>query len=277
MAKVLELQFQHQSFQWISGWFPLGLTGLISLLSKEPLKSLLQHDNSKPSIVQHSAFFMVQLLHPYKTAGKTIALIIQNFFGKVMSLLFNMLPRFVIPFLPRNKCLLILWPKSTVCRDFGDQKNQPPPPFIWHEMMDLNAMILVFWMLSFKPTFSLSSFTLIKRLFTSSLLSAIRVVSSAYLRLLIFLLAILIQVCDLFSPTFCMMYSAYKLNKQGNSIQPWHTPFPILKRQSIVLCMVLITASYPVYRFLKRQVKWFGTPISLRIVHSLLWSPQSRL
>ena len=127
MAKVLELQFQHQSFQWISGWFPLGLTGLISLLSKEPLKSLLQHDNSKPSIVQHSAFFMVQLLHPYKTAGKTIALIIQNFFGKVMSLLFNMLPRFVIPFLPRNKCLLILWPKSTVCRDFGDQKNQPPP------------------------------------------------------------------------------------------------------------------------------------------------------
>ena len=127
MAKVLELQFQHQSFQWISGWFPLGLTGLISLLSKEPLKSLLQHDNSKPSIVQHSAFFMVQLSHPYKTAGKTIALIIQNFFGKVMSLLFNMLPRFVIPFLPRNKCLLILWPKSTVCRDFGDQKNQPPP------------------------------------------------------------------------------------------------------------------------------------------------------
>ena len=131
MAKVLELQFQHQSFQWISGWFPLGLTGLISLLSKEPLKSLLQHDNSKPSIVQHSAFFMVQLSHPYKTAGKTIALIIQNFFGKVMSLLFNMLPRFVIPFLPRNKCLLILWPKSTVCRDFGDQKNQPPPPHLF--------------------------------------------------------------------------------------------------------------------------------------------------
>ena len=79
-------------------------------------------------------------------------------------------------------------------------------------------MILVFCMLSFKPTVSLSTF--IKRPFSSSSLSAIRVVSSAYLRLLIFLLAILIPACALSSPAFYMMYSAYKLNKQGDNIQP---------------------------------------------------------
>jgi len=88
-------------------------------------------------------------------------------------------------------------------------------------------------MLSIKPTFSLSSFTFIKRLFSSSSLSAVTVVSSAYLRLLIFLLAIFIPVYASSSPAFHMMYSAYKLNKQGDNIQPWHTPFPIWN-QSIV-------------------------------------------
>ena len=81
-------------------------------------------------------------------------------------------------------------------------------------------IILVFWMLSFKPTLSLASCTFIKRLFNSSLLSAIRVVSSAYLRLLIFLLAILIPACASSSQAFLMMYSAYNLNKQGDNIQP---------------------------------------------------------
>ena len=100
-------------------------------------------------------------------------------------------------------------------------------PSICHEVMGLDAMILVFWMLSFKPTFSLSSFTFIKRLFSSSLLSGIRVVSSAYLRLLIFLLAVLIPVCASSSPAFLLMYSAYKLNKQGDNMQPWHTLCPI--------------------------------------------------
>ena len=89
--------------------------------------------------------------------------------------------------------------------------------------MGLDAVILVFWMLSFKSAFSLSSFTLIKRLFSSSLLSAIRVISSAYLRLLIFLLAILIPVCESSSPTFHKMYSANKLSKQSDNIQLWHT------------------------------------------------------
>ena len=89
--------------------------------------------------------------------------------------------------------------------------------------MGLDAMILVFWMLSFKPTFSLSSFTLIKRLFRSSSLSAIRVVSSAYMRLLIFLPAILIPAYASSSPAFLMMYSAYKLNKQGDNMSPLMT------------------------------------------------------
>src|SRR5574337_1740393 len=93
-------------------------------------------------------------------------------------------------------------------------------------------------MLSFKPAFSLSTFTFIKRIFSSSL-SAIRVVSSAYLRLLIFLLEILFPVCASSSPVFLMIYSAYKLNKQGDNIQPRHTPFPIWK-QSVVSCPVLL-------------------------------------
>ena len=99
-------------------------------------------------------------------------------------------------------------------------------------------MILVFWVLSFKSVFSLSSFTFIRRLFSSSSLSAIRVVSSAYLRLLTFLPAILTPACASFSPAFLMMYSAQKLNKQGDNIQPWYTPFPIWN-QSVVPCPVV--------------------------------------
>ena len=71
------------------------------------------------------------------------------------------------------------------------------------------------------------------------------------------------------------MYSAYKLNKQGDNIQPWHTPFPIWN-QSIVPCLVLTVASWPAYRFLKRQVRWSGIPNYLRIFHSLLWSTQAK-
>ena len=93
--------------------------------------------------------------------------------------------------------------------------------------MGPDAMIFVFWMLNFKPTFSLSPFNFIKRLFSSSSLSPIRMVLSVYLRLLIFLPAILIPACASSSLAFHMMYSAYKLNKQGSNIQPWCTPFPI--------------------------------------------------
>ena len=87
--------------------------------------------------------------------------------------------------------------------------------------------------------------------------------------------AILISACASSSPAFLMMYSAYKLNKQGDNIQPWCTPFPIWN-QSVVPCPVLTVASWPAYRFLKRQVRWSGIPISFRIFHSLLWSTQSK-
>ena len=92
----------------------------------------------------------------------------------------------------------------------------------------------------------------------------IRVVSSAYLRLLIFLPAILTPVCASSGPAFCMMYSAYKLNNQGDNIQPWRTPLPIWN-QSVVSCPVLTVASWPAYRFLRRLVRWSGSPISWRI------------
>ena len=156
----------------------------------------------------------------------------------------------------------------TICSDFGAQKIKSDTvstvsPSISHEVMGPDAMIFVFWMLSFKPTFSLYSFTFTKRLFSSSSLSAIRVVSSAYLRLLIFLLAILIPACASSSLAFLMMYSAYKLNKQGHNIQPWRTPFPIWN-QSVVPCQVLTVVSWPAYWFLKRQVRSSGIPVSFR-------------
>ena len=153
-----------------------------------------------------------------------------------------------------------------------------------------------------------------KRLFSSSSFFAIRVVSSAYSRLLIFLLLLLsrfsrVRLCatpwtaayqaslsmglsrqehwsglpfpspDIspsnFDPAyassslaFCMMYSTWKLNKQGDNIQPWCTPFPIWN-QSVVPCSVLTVASWPAYRFLRRQVRWSGIPISLKIFHRI--------
>ena len=203
------------------------------------------------------------------TTGKTIALTRWIFVGKVMSLLFNMLSQLVITFLPRSKPLFISWLQSPSAVILEPQKINSDTvstvsPSISHEVMGPDAMILVFWILSFKPTFSLSYFTFIKRLFSSSSLSAIRVVSSAYLRLLIFLPEILIPACASSSPAFHMMYSAYKLNKQGDNIQPWRTPSPIWN-QSVVPCLVLAVATWPAYRFLRRQVRWSGIPISWRI------------
>ena len=174
-------------------WFDL-------LAVQGTLKSLLQHHGSKELNLHHSAFFIVQLSHPYMTTGKTKPLTRQTFVGKVMSLLLNMLSRLVITFLPRSKCLLISWLQSPSAVILGPPKIKSDTvstvsSSISHEVMGLDAMIFVFLMLSFKPTFSLSSFTFIKRLFSSSSLSSIRVVSFAYLRLLIFLLAILIPAC----------------------------------------------------------------------------------
>ena len=140
------------------------------LAIQRTLKSILQHHSSKASILWCSAFFTVQLSHPYMTTGKTIAMTRQTFVVKVMSLLLNMLSRLVITFLPRSKCLLISWLQSPSAMILEPKKIKPDSvstvsPSISHDMMEPDAMILVFWMLSFKPNFSLSSFTFIKRKF----------------------------------------------------------------------------------------------------------------
>ena len=143
------------------------------------LKSLFPHHSSKASILQCSAFITVQLSHPYMTTGKTIALTRRTFVGKVMSLLLNIVSKLVITFLPRSKRLLISWlqsPSAVILesRKIKSDTVSTVSPSISHEVMGPDAMIFVFWMLSFKPTFSLSTFIFIKRLFSSSSLSAIR-------------------------------------------------------------------------------------------------------
>ena len=178
-----------------------------------------------------------------------------------MSLL--MLSKLVIVFLPRSKHLLIscLQSPSAVILEPPKIKSftvSIVSPSICHEVLGSDAMILIFWMLSFKPTFPLSSFTFIKRLF-SSLLSSISVVLSAHLRLLMFLLAILIPACASSILVFL-----------SDNIQPWRTPF-LIWNQSGVPWPMLTVAAWPAYRFLRRQVRWSGIPASWRIFHSLLW------
>ena len=165
----------------------------------------------KESGVLKNWFFWILLFKTNKQ--KIIFLTIWTFVDKVMSLLFNMLSRLVITFFLRSKCLLISWLQSPSAVILEPPKIKSDTvstvyPSICHEKVGPDAMILLFWMLGFKPTFSLSTFTFIKRLFSSSSLSAMRVVSSAYLRLLIFLPAILIPACASSSPVFLMMYSA---------------------------------------------------------------------
>ena len=166
----------------------------------------------------------------------------------------------------------------TICRDFGAQENKVthcfhcfPVYLPWDQMPW--SLFFECWVLS--QLFSLSSSILIKRLFSSSLLSAIMVVLSAYLRLLLFIRAIFLLACDSCSPAFCVMYSAYKFNKQGDNIHPCHTPFPIWN-QSMVPCPVLTVASWPAYRFLRSQVRWSVIPISLRIFRCLLQPTESK-
>ena len=206
----------------LSSWYP------------RDSQSLLQDHSLKASILEHSVFFMVQCSHPYVPTGKTIALTIQTFISSDVSA-FNMLSRFVMAFLPKNNNLLISWLQSPSAVIWEPKKIKAviASDFslsICHEVMTLDIMILDFWMLCFKSAFSLSSFSLIKRLFSSSSLSAIRVVSSPYLRLFIFLPAVLIPVCDLSILTFHMMCFAYKLNKQDDNILLFYTPFPIWKQ-----------------------------------------------
>ena len=141
----------------IQDWFPLGWTIWISLQSKDSQESSANH-SSKESILQHLVFYMVWFSHPYLTTGKTIALTIRTCVGKVMSLLSNMLSRLVIGFLPRSKCVLISWLQSPSVVILEPPKIKSVTvstvsPAISHEVMGPDAMISVFWTLSFKPTF----------------------------------------------------------------------------------------------------------------------------
>ena len=143
---------------WSFGFSPSNeYSGLISfridwfdlLAVQGTLKSLLQHHSSKASILQCSVYFIVQLSHPYTTLGKTRALTIWTFVGKVMSLLFNMLSRFVIAFLPRCKHLLISWPQSPSAGILEPKKIKSVtvsivPPSVCHEVMGLDASILAY-------------------------------------------------------------------------------------------------------------------------------------
>ena len=181
-----------------------------------------------------------------------------------MSLLSNKLSRFVIAFLPRSKHLLISWlpspsavilePKNLVCHYFHCFSIYLP----WSD--GAGCYDLQFWMLSFKPTFSPSFHPhpeALQFLFTFCHKSGVICVSEV----VDISPGNLNYTCASSTPAFRMMCSAYKLNKQGDNIQPWHIAFPIWN-QSVVPCPVLTVASWPAYRFLKRQVRWSGIPIS---------------
>ena len=195
-----------------------------------------------------------------------------------MSLLFNMGFRLLITFLPWSKRLIILWLQSLSAVILEPQKikSQFPlfPPSISHEVMGPDAMILVCWKLSFKPTFSLFSFTFIKRLFSYSALyhkggaiciSQIIDISPGNLDS---------SLCFI-QPNILHNVLCIHLNEQGDNIQPGPTPF-LIWNQSVVPCPVLSVASWTAYRILRRQVRWSAIPISWKIFHSLLWSTQSK-
>jgi len=148
-SKYWSFSFIISPFNEYSGLISLRMDWLDLLAVQGTLKSLLQHHSSKTSVLQHSAFFIVQLLYPYMTTGKTIALTRWTFVGKVMSLLSNMLSRFVIAFLPRNKHLLISWLQSPSAVILEPKKIKSVTVFIifppiCHEVMRPDGMILVF-------------------------------------------------------------------------------------------------------------------------------------
>ena len=198
----------------------------------------------------------------------------------MMFLLFNMLSRYIIVFLQRSKNLLIFMTAITVFSDFGAQENKAchwfccfPIYLPWSDGTRCHDLSFFECWVSSQLFQSLSPSTRDSSVLSLSLCFSFRVISSAYLRLLIFLLEILITACDSSRLAFLMMYSVYKLNKQGDNIHPWCTPFPILN-QFIVPCSVIIVACWPAHRFLSRQVRWAAIPNSLRTFHSLLWSIQ---
>ena len=145
----MEFSFSISPSNEYSGLISFRMDWLDLLAVQGTLKSLLQHHSSKTSILQHSAFLIVQLSHPYMTTGKTIALTRQTFVGKVMSLLFNKLSRLVLAFLPRSKRLLISWLQSPSTVTFEPPKIKfltvsVISPSICHGVMGPDSMILVF-------------------------------------------------------------------------------------------------------------------------------------
>ena len=157
MGKVLELHFQHQSFQWIFRVISFRMDSLDLLAVQGTLKSLLQHHSSKTTILRCLAFLTLafQLSYLYMITGKLIALTVWTFVGKVISLLFNMLSRFVIAYLPRSNCILISWQQEPFIEILEPPKIKSVTVFlsICHEVMGPDTMIFIFWMLSFKSLF----------------------------------------------------------------------------------------------------------------------------
>ena len=204
----------------IQDWFPLGWTDLISLQSKGLSRVLSNTTVQKHHFSSVQPYLWTHLLWTTTLTSacdywKKHTLTIWTFVGKLMSLLFNMLSKFLMALLPRSRHFLNFMPAVTIHSDFGARENHVCHyfhcfPIICLAVVGLGSMILVFWMLSFKPAFSLSSFTLIKRLFSSSSLSAIRVVPSAYLRLFIFLPAVLIPTCA--SPVWHFVWCTLHIN-----------------------------------------------------------------
>ena len=149
VAKVWSFSFNVSPSSEYPGLISFRMDWLDLLAVQGTLKSLLQHHSSKASIFQCSAFFTVQLSHPYMTTGKTIALTRQTFVGKVMSLLFNILSRLIITFLPRSERLLISWlqsPSAVILepKKFKSDTVSTVSPSIYHEVMGPDAVIFIF-------------------------------------------------------------------------------------------------------------------------------------
>ena len=152
---------------------------------------------------------------------------------------------------------------------FGAQKNKVCHYSHFFPICFPDAVIFAFWMLSLKPAFSLSSFTFIKRLFIKFLFAfCIRMVIICICEVVDISSSNLIPACASASQVFHMMHCEYQLNKQGDNIQPWCTHFPFLN-QSIIPCPDITLASWPAYRFLRRQVRFSGIPICVCVSHSV--------
>ena len=263
-SQNVEFQLQHQFFQWI---FRVEL-----LAAQGTLKSLLQHHYWKASILQHSICFMVQLSYPYMTTGKTIALTVCTFVSKVMFLLLNTLFRFVITFLLRSKHLLISWlqlasavilePRKLKCYSFHLFSFSLP----WsvgtkcHDFSLLNVEYQgSFFTLLFHPHQETLIFLHLPPLewYHLHIWSCWYFPQQSWFQLVL-------HPAQLSHDVLCIY-------KQGGNIQPCRTPFPVLN-QSVVPRLVLTVASWPACRFLRRQVVWSRTPVSLG--YSLFWTTQ---